>query len=154
MDTRCRDSRAVGLPRIKSATVAGDGQHIDAGAKAIHAAPGTTSSIVSKSISKGTGRAGYRGLIQVEPGAVGAKSSVRCDALIMGGEARSDTYPYMDIREEQSNIEHEASVSKVGEDQLFYFMSRGIPEEEAALMIVNGFIEPIVKEGPRAESEQ
>jgi Fe-S cluster assembly protein SufB len=133
---------------VLSVALAGDGQHIDAGAKAIHAAPGTTSSIVSKSISKGLGRAGYRGLIQVEPGAVGAKSNVRCDALILGAEARSDTYPYMDIREEQSNIEHEASVSKVGEDQLFYLMSRGIPEEEAALMIVNGFIEPIVKELP------
>jgi len=133
---------------ILSVAMAGDGQHIDAGAKAIHAAPGTTSSIVSKSISKGVGRAGYRGLIQVEPGSVGAKSGVRCDALILGEQGRSDTYPYMDIREEESNIEHEASVSKVGEEQLFYLMSRGISEDEAALMIVNGFIEPIMKELP------
>jgi Fe-S cluster assembly protein SufB len=133
---------------VLSVALAGDGQHIDAGAKAIHAAPGTTSSIVSKSISKGLGRAGYRGLVQVEPGATGAKSNVRCDALILGEKARSDTYPYMDIREEQSNIEHEASVSKVGEEQLFYLKSRGISEEDAALMIVNGFIEPIVKELP------
>ena len=133
---------------ILSVALAGDGQHIDAGAKAVHAAPGSTSSIVSKSISKGLGRAGYRGLVAVEPGAREAKSKVRCDALIIGERARSDTYPYMDIREERSNIEHEASVSKVGEEQLFYLRSRGLPEDEAALMIVNGFIEPIVKELP------
>ncbi|MHC4942762.1 MAG: Fe-S cluster assembly protein SufB [Planctomycetota bacterium] len=133
---------------ILSVAMAGNGQHIDAGAKAIHAAPGTTSSIVSKSISKDQGRAGYRGLVQVEPGARGAKSNVRCDALILSEEARSDTYPYMDIREEECNIEHEASVSKVGEEQLFYLRSRGLSEDEAALMIVNGFIEPIVKELP------
>jgi len=133
---------------ILSVALAGDGQHIDAGAKAIHAAPGTTSSIVSKSISKGEGRAGYRGLVHVEPGAEGARSNVRCDALILGEKARSDTYPYMDVGEEQSNIEHEATVSKVGDEQLFYLRSRGISEDEAALMIVNGFIEPIVKELP------
>ncbi len=133
---------------ILSVAMANDGQYIDAGAKAVHAAPDSTSSVVSKSISKGQGRAGYRGLVQVEPGATGAKASVRCDALILGPEARSDTYPYMDVREEESNIEHEATVSRVGEEQLFYLTSRGLSEEEAALMIVNGFIEPIVKELP------
>src|SRR5919112_654631 len=122
--------------------------HEDAGGKIIHAAPNTTSLITSKSISKGTGRTSYRGLIKVYPGAEKSKSTVRCDALILDEEARSDTYPYMEIDEEDVTIGHEATVSKVGSEQLFYLMSRGLSEAEASAMIVNGFIEPIVKELP------
>ncbi len=133
---------------VLSIAFAGDGQHQDAGAKMVHVAPNTTSTIVSKSISKNGGRAGYRGLVRVEPGAENAKSFVRCDALILDDQSRSDTYPYMEIEENDAEIGHEATVSKVGEEQLFYLMSRGLTEEEATSMIVAGFIEPIVKELP------
>ncbi|MDQ4075886.1 MAG: Fe-S cluster assembly protein SufB, partial [Chloroflexota bacterium] len=133
---------------ILSIAFAGKGQHQDAGAKAVHAAPHTSSVITSKSISKDGGRAGYRGLVQVLEGAHDSKSNVLCDALILDEESRSDTYPYIDIREDDVSIGHEATVSKVGEEQLFYLMSRGIGEEEAMSMIVSGFIEPIVKELP------
>jgi Fe-S cluster assembly protein SufB len=133
---------------ILSIAFAGKGQHQDAGGKAVHAAPRTTSSVVSKSISKDGGRAGYRGLIKVAKGAKGCKSTVRCDALLLDERSRSDTYPYMEIEEDQVSIGHEATVSKIGDEQLFYLMSRGIPEAEAAAMIVSGFIEPITKELP------
>jgi Fe-S cluster assembly protein SufB len=133
---------------VLSIAFAGEGQHQDAGAKIIHVAEDTTSTIVSKSISKSGGRAGYRGLVRVEPGAENAKSFVRCDALILDEESRSDTYPYMEIEENDAEIGHEATVSKVGEEQLFYLMSRGLTEEQATSMIVAGFIEPIVKELP------
>ena len=133
---------------VLSIAFAGDGQHQDAGAKMVHAAPNTTSLITSKSISMDGGRAGYRGLVRVEPGAEGAKSFVRCDALILDEDSRSDTYPYMEIEESNTQMGHEATVSKVGEEQLFYLMSRGLSEEEATAMIVAGFIEPILKELP------
>jgi Fe-S cluster assembly protein SufB len=133
---------------VLSIAFAGEGQHQDAGGKVIHAAPNTTSLITSKSISKGTGRTSYRGLVKVYPGCEKSKSTVRCDALILDEEARSDTYPYMEIDEEDVTIGHEATVSKVGSEQLFYLMSRGLSEAEASAMIVNGFIEPIVKELP------
>ena len=133
---------------ILSIAFAGKGQHQDAGGKAVHAAPNTTSSIVSKSISKDGGRAGYRGLIKVAKGAKDCKSTVHCDALLLDEQSRSDTYPYMEIEEDKVTIGHEATVSKIGDEQLFYLMSRGIPEAEAAAMIVSGFIEPIVKELP------
>ena len=133
---------------ILSIAFAGKGQHQDAGAKAVHAAPRTTSSVVSKSISKDGGRAGYRGLIKVAKGAVDCKSTVRCDALLLDEHSRSDTYPYMEIEEDRVTVGHEATVSKIGDEQLFYLMSRGIPEAEAAAMIVSGFIEPITKELP------
>ncbi len=133
---------------VLSIAFAGEGQHQDAGAKMVHAAPNTTSTIISKSICKDGGRAGYRGLVRVEPGATGVKSFVRCDALILDADSRSDTYPYMEIEEADAEIGHEATVSKVGEEQLFYLMSRGLSEEEATSMIVAGFIEPIVKELP------
>ena len=133
---------------ILSVAFASDGQHLDAGGKIVHAAPNTTSLITSKSISKGNGRTSYRGLVKIYPGMHKAKSTVRCDALILDRTARSDTYPYMEIDEEDVTIGHEATVSKVGEEQLFYLMSRGLSEQEATAMIVNGFIEPIVKELP------
>jgi Fe-S cluster assembly protein SufB len=133
---------------ILSVAFAGTGQHQDAGAKVIHAAPNTTSTITSKSISKDAGRASYRGLVKVYPGAKGCKVNVRCDALLIGDEARSDTYPTMEVDEEEVQVEHEARVSKVGDEQLFYLMSRGITDEQARLLIVNGFIEPFVKELP------
>jgi Fe-S cluster assembly protein SufB len=133
---------------VLSIAFAGSDQHQDAGGKIIHAAPNTTSLITSKSISQGTGRTSYRGLVKVYPGCKRSKSTVRCDALILSDEARSDTYPYMEIDEEEVTIGHEATVSKVGSEQLFYLMSRGLSENEAAAMIVNGFIEPIVKELP------
>jgi Fe-S cluster assembly protein SufB len=133
---------------VLSIAFAGPGQHQDTGAKMVHAAPNTTSTILSKSITKGGGRAGYRGLVRVEPGAEKAKSFVRCDALILDDASRSDTYPYMEIEEADTQIGHEATVSKVGEDQLFYLMSRGLTEDEATSMVVAGFIEPIVKELP------
>jgi Fe-S cluster assembly protein SufB len=113
-----------------------------------HAAPETTSTIISKSISKDGGRASYRGLVKVHSGMVNSASSVRCDALILDEDSRSDTYPYMEIDENRATITHEATVSKVGEEQLFYLMSRGITEADAMKMIVNGFIEPIAKELP------
>ncbi|MDD3825471.1 MAG: Fe-S cluster assembly protein SufB [Anaerolineae bacterium] len=133
---------------ILSIAFANKGQHQDAGGKAIHAAPDTSSSITSKSISKGGGRAGYRGLVKVYKGAHGVKSNVICDALILDDKSRSDTYPVMEIDENDTSISHEATVSKVSDEQLFYLQSRGIPESQAMFMIVNGFIEPIVKELP------
>ncbi len=133
---------------VLSIAFAGSDQHQDTGAKMVHAAPNTTSTILSKSITKDGGRAGYRGLVRVEPGAESAKSFVRCDALILDDESRSDTYPYMEIEEADTEIGHEATVSKVGEEQLFYLMSRGLTEDEATSMVVAGFIEPIVKELP------
>ena len=133
---------------ILSVAFASDGMHQDAGAKVTHAAPYTTSQILSKSVSKGTGRASYRGLVRVNPGAHHTKSSVRCDALLLDEEARTDTYPTIRVEENQTEIGHEATVSKVGEDQLFYLMSRGLDESEAYSLIVNGFIEPITKELP------
>ncbi len=133
---------------ILSIAFANREQHQDAGGKVIHVAPYTTSSITSKSISKSGGRAGYRGLVKVHKGAHGVKSNVVCDALILDDQSRSDTYPVMEIDEENVSISHEATVSKVSEEQLFYLQSRGIPENQAMMMIVNGFIEPIVKELP------
>jgi Fe-S cluster assembly protein SufB len=133
---------------ILSIAFAGKGQHQDAGGKIIHAAPKTTSSIFSKSISKDGGRATYRGLLEVAQGATETKSKVVCDALLLDEESRSDTYPTIRIDESDANVGHEASVSKVGEDQLFYLQSHGLDEEEASKMIVNGFIEPIAKELP------
>ena len=133
---------------VMSAAFAGTGQHQDAGSKAIHVAPHTTSNIVSRSISKGSGRTSYRGHIKVLPKARDSKVSVRCDALLLDEEARSDTYPYMDIDNPDVTVGHEATVSKVGEDQIFYLTSRGINEQEATALIVNGFFEPFVKELP------
>ncbi|MCA9150021.1 MAG: Fe-S cluster assembly protein SufB [Planctomycetales bacterium] len=133
---------------ILSIAFASSGQHQDAGAKLVHCAPNTTGQIVSKSISKNGGRSSYRGLVKVEKGAHNSKSSVVCDALILDPESRSDTYPYIEIAEQDVSIGHEASVSKIGEEQLFYLMSRGLSEAEASTMIVNGFIEPLVKELP------
>jgi Fe-S cluster assembly protein SufB len=133
---------------VLSIAFAGDGQHQDAGGKAVHVAPNTTSVITSKSISKNGGRAGYRGLLEVAKGATGSKSKVVCDALILDEDSRSDTYPYMKIDEDNVDIGHEATVSKIGEEQLFYLMSRGLTETEASAMIVSGFVEPITKELP------
>lgn len=133
---------------VLSVAFASDGQHQDTGAKMVHVAPHTSSNIVSKSISKGSGRASYRGLLKVQKGADHVKSNVRCDALLIDENSRTDTYPYMEIEEEDVEVGHEASVSKVGEEQLFYLMSRGISENEAYTMVVRGFIEPIVKELP------
>ena len=133
---------------ILSIAFAGRGQHQDAGGKAIHAAPHTRSRIISKSISKDGGRTSYRGLVRVYPGAEGSTVSVNCDALILDEISRSDTYPYMEIEEDNVTIGHEATVSKISDEQLFYLMSRGIPQEEAAAMIVTGFVEPLVKELP------
>lgn len=131
-----------------SIAFAGDGQHQDAGAKMIHMAPETTSQVISKSISKGKGRSTYRGLVQINKGAKGSRSKVVCDALLLSPESRTDTYPVNRIWEKDVTLEHEATVSKVGEEQLFYLMSRGITEHEAESMIVNGFLEPIVRELP------
>jgi Fe-S cluster assembly protein SufB len=133
---------------VLSVAFAGKGQHQDAGGKAIHAAPHTSSLITSKSVSKDGGRTGYRGLVRVEPGAHHAKSMVRCDALILDEHSRSDTYPYVEVEEETAQLGHEATVARIGEDQLFYLMSRGLTEAEASAMIVNGFIEPITRELP------
>src|ERR687885_604145 len=131
-----------------SIAFAGEGQHQDAGAKMVHAAPHTSSSILSKSVARGGGRTSYRGLVQVNEGAHGSKSNVLCDALLVDQVSRSDTYPYVDIREDDVSMGHEASVSKVSDDQLFYLMSRGMEENEAMAMIVRGFVEPIAKELP------
>ena len=133
---------------ILSIAFASSGQHQDAGAKVVHCAPETKSRIVSKSISKNGGRSSYRGLVKVERGAKHATSNVVCDALILDPESRSDTYPYIEVEERDVSIGHEASVSRIGEEQLFYLMSRGLSEPEASTMIVNGFIEPLVKELP------
>jgi len=133
---------------ILSVAFASNGMHQDAGAKVTHLAPHTTSQILSKSVSKGSGRASYRGLVRINSGAHHTKSSVRCDALLLDEDARTDTYPTIRVEENQTEIGHEATVSKVGEDQLFYLMSRGLDESEAYSLIVNGFIEPITKELP------
>src|SRR3989338_3902050 len=133
---------------VLSIAFSGSGQHQDAGAKIYHVAPNTTSVITSKSISKDGGRSTYRGMLKVHKGAHGAKSNVRCDALLLDEKSRSDTYPTMEVDEDRVTVGHEASVSKVGEEQLFYLTSRGITENEAMMMIVNGFIEPFTKELP------
>jgi Fe-S cluster assembly protein SufB len=133
---------------ILSIAFAGDGQHQDAGGKIVHAAPNTTSNIFAKSISKGGGRSSYRGLLEVAKGAHGSKSKVVCDALLLDEASRSDTYPTIRISEDDVNVGHEATVSKVGDEQLYYLQSHGLSEEEAGKLIVNGFIEPIVKELP------
>src|SRR5574340_583390 len=133
---------------ILSMAFAGPGQWQDAGGKMIHFAPNTSSKITSKSISKSGGRASYRGLLKVYKGANDVRSNVVCDALLLDPQSRSDTYPYIEIDEEDVSVGHEASVSKVGEEQLFYLMSRGLSEEEATTMVVSGFIEPLVKELP------
>ncbi len=131
-----------------SVAFAGEHQHQDAGAKMVHAAPNTSSNIVSKSVARGGGRTSYRGLVQIQEGATGSKSTVKCDALLVDTISRSDTYPYVDVREDDASIGHEATVSKIGDDQLFYLMSRGMAEDEAMAMIVRGFIEPIARELP------
>jgi Fe-S cluster assembly protein SufB len=133
---------------ILSIAFASNGQHQDAGAKLVHCAPNTTGQIISKSISKNGGRASYRGLVRVEKGAKNAKCNVVCDALILDPRSQSDTFPYIEVAEQDASIGHEASVSKIGEEQLFYLMSRGLTEAEASTMIVNGFIEPLVRELP------
>src|ERR687894_2280783 len=133
---------------ILSVAFAGNGQHQDAGAKMVHKAPHTTSNVVSKSISKGTGRATYRGLLEVAEDAHHCKANVKCDALLLDEDARSDTYPTINVANNSTTIQHEATVSKVAEEQIFYLQSRGLSEDEAMSMIVNGFIEPIAKELP------
>jgi len=133
---------------ILSIAYAGNGQHQDTGGKVVHAAPNTTSQIISKSISKGSGRASYRGLCKIYDGADNAKSKVECDALLLDEQARTDTFPYIEIEERSASVGHEATVSKIGAEQLFYLMSRGLSEEEASAMIVRGFIEPIAKKLP------
>ncbi|MDO9352107.1 MAG: Fe-S cluster assembly protein SufB, partial [Solirubrobacteraceae bacterium] len=133
---------------ILSIAFAGKGQHQDAGGKIVHAAPNTTSNIFAKSISKDGGHSTYRGLLEIADGAHGSKSKVVCDALLLDEDSRSDTYPTIRIGDDDVDVGHEATVSKVGEEQLFYLQSHGIGEEEASKMIVNGFIEPIVKELP------
>ena len=131
-----------------SVAFAGEGQHQDAGAKMVHMAPNTSSNIVSKSVARAGGRTSYRGLIQVAEGATHSKSTVKCDALLVDMISRSDTYPYVDVREDDVEMGHEASVSKISDDQLFYLMSRGMTEDEAAATIVRGFVEPIARELP------
>ena len=133
---------------ILSVAFAGPGQHQDAGGKVLHLAPNTSSKITSKSISRGNGRSSYRGLLKVLPVAEGSKSNVVCDALLLDPQSRSDTYPYIEVDAQDVSLGHEATVSKVGEDQLFYLMSRGLTKEEATTMVVSGFIEPLVKELP------
>jgi Fe-S cluster assembly protein SufB len=131
-----------------SIAFAGEGQHQDAGAKMVHAAPYTSSSIISKSVARGGGRTSYRGLVQVDAGAHHSASIVKCDALLVDTISRSDTYPYVDVRDDDVSMAHEATVSKVSDDQLFYLMSRGMEEDEAMAMIVRGFVEPIARELP------
>jgi Fe-S cluster assembly protein SufB len=133
---------------ILSIAFASAGQHQDAGAKVVHCAPNTSSRIVSKSISKNGGRSSYRGLVKIQEGAHHSKSNVVCDALILDDKSRSDTYPYIEVEEQDVALGHEASVSRIGEEQLFYLCSRGLSEAEASTMIVNGFIEPLIKELP------
>ena len=133
---------------VLSVAMAGEGQFQDTGAKMVHMAPHTSSNIVSKSVARGGGRAAYRGLVQVNKGAKHSHSNVECDALLVDTISRSDTYPYVDVREDDVTLGHEATVSKVSDDQLFYLMSRGIEEEEAIAMVVRGFVEPIAKELP------
>ncbi|MDO8731207.1 MAG: Fe-S cluster assembly protein SufB [Actinomycetota bacterium] len=131
-----------------SIAFAGAGQHQDAGSKMVHAAPNTTSKIVSKSVARGGGRTSYRGLVQINEGCHGSRATVKCDALLVDDESRSDTYPYIDVREDDVSMGHEATVSKISDTQLFYLMSRGMTEDEAMAMIVRGFIEPIARELP------
>ncbi len=133
---------------IISVAVAGKGQHQDTGAKAIHLAKNTKSRIVSKSVSKDGGRATYRGNLRVAPGATGVVASVRCDALMLDDQSRSDTYPYIDIQEDDTTMTHEAVVGKISQDQVFYLMSRGLTENEAQNLIVQGFLEVFTKELP------
>ena len=131
-----------------SVAFAGKNQHQDTGAKMVHLAPNTTSRITSKSVSKSNGRTTYRGLLHVAKGATNVKASVRCDALLLDDESKTDTYPYMEINQEDATITHEATVGKIGDEQIFYLMTRGFSEEEALTLIVNGFIEPFTKELP------
>jgi Fe-S cluster assembly protein SufB len=133
---------------ILSMAFAGNGQHQDTGGKMLHLAPDTSSKITSKSISKRDGRASYRGLVRVNHGATGARANVVCDALLLDSQSRTDTYPVMEVFEEKANVGHEATVSKVGQEQLFYLQSRGLSAEEATTMVVSGFIEPLVRELP------
>ncbi len=133
---------------VLSIAFSGNGQHQDAGAKMVHCAPNTSSTIVSKSVARGGGRTSYRGLVQILEGAHGSRSTVKCDALLVDQISRSDTYPYVDVREDDVSMGHEATVSKIGEDQLFYLMSRGLTEDEAMAMVVRGFVEPIARELP------
>ena len=133
---------------VLSIAFAGDGQHQDAGAKMVHAAPHTSSSVVSKSISKDGGRSSYRGLVEIHEGATGARSNVECDALLLDDTAKTDTYPYIQIDEKTAHVGHEASVSKLNDEQIFYLQSRGLEEAEAAALIVRGFLEPVAKELP------
>ena len=133
---------------VMSIAFAGEGQHQDTGAKMLHLAPHTSSTIISKSVSRGGGRTSYRGLVRVNPGSHHSKSTVKCDALLVDAISRSDTYPYVDVREDDVSMGHEATVSKVSEEQLFYLMSRGLTDDEAMAMIVRGFIEPIARELP------
>ena len=139
-------------PHAKGETLslafAGEGQHQDSGAKMVHAASFTSSTVISKSVARGGGRTSYRGLVQIQEGAHHSKSTVKCDALLVDTISRSDTYPYVDVREDDVSMGHEATVSKVSDDQLFYLMSRGLTEDEAMAMIVRGFIEPIARELP------
>lgn len=133
---------------VLSIAFATDGQHQDAGAKMVHAAPYTTSNVVSKSISKGSGRSSYRGLVQIHEGAIGARSNVECDALLLDEHAKTDTYPYIEINEKTAHVGHEATVSKLNDEQVFYLMSRGLPEDAAMALIVRGFLDPVAKELP------
>jgi Fe-S cluster assembly protein SufB len=131
-----------------SIAFAGEGQHQDAGSKMVHVAPNTSSTIISKSVARGGGRTSYRGLVQINEGAHGSRSTVKCDALLVDDISRSDTYPYVDVRDDDVSMGHEATVSKVSDEQLFYLMSRGMTEDEAMAMIVRGFVEPIARELP------
>jgi Fe-S cluster assembly protein SufB len=133
---------------VLSIAFAGEGQHQDAGAKMVHLAPHTSSTIISKSVARGGGRTSYRGLVQVQPRAHHSRSTVKCDALLVDTISRSDTYPYVDVRTDDVSMGHEATVSKVSDDQLFYLMSRGLTEDEAMAMVVRGFVEPIARELP------
>ncbi|MDT7667316.1 MAG: Fe-S cluster assembly protein SufB, partial [Pseudonocardiales bacterium] len=133
---------------VLSIAFAGEGQHQDAGAKMTHLAPHTSSTIISKSVARGGGRTSYRGLVRVNPRAHHSRSTVKCDALLVDQISRSDTYPYVDVRTDDVSMGHEATVSKVSEEQLFYLMSRGLTEDEAMAMVVRGFVEPIARELP------
>ena len=133
---------------IISVAVAGKGQHQDTGAKAVHLAPNTRSRIVSKSVSKDGGRTSYRGHLKVAPGATNVVASVRCDALMLDDQSRSDTYPYIDIQEDDTSMSHEATVGRISQEQVFYLMSRGLTENEAQNLIVQGFLEVFTKELP------
>jgi Fe-S cluster assembly protein SufB len=133
---------------IISIAFAGKNQHQDAGAKVVHLAPNTTSRVVSKSVSKDSGRTTYRGLLHVAKGASGVKSNVRCDALLLDEFSRTDTYPYVEVNQDDATITHEATVGKIGDEQIFYLMSRGFSESDALSLIVGGFMEPFTKELP------